>query len=272
MLCGVCIACAMRRRHARPLLPCVLRPAAVEASWCGLPALARRHAQPASRSAGPHAARPRQQRGGTGSRGPGQRCRCVAGGVGAAASSLPLAAGAPCSSALPGSTPCPLVRPAPLQVIGMVLLDLAIVLTELVLSSFYPTPELAPHLGEVQSGTERGRRFSAGTVEALPPSPTPPSSSRTLRPAPALHRTVPHRSARPGGRAVEVVRRHPGAVCFGAGGKGRGLRPLLLCAQVRPAGGGNCGAGVWAPPAMQVQSAPPVCSPDCWPVVVQLPH
>jgi hypothetical protein len=39
-------------------------------------------------------------------------------------------------------------REAHYLVIGMVLLDLAIVLAELVLSSFYPTPELAPHLGE----------------------------------------------------------------------------------------------------------------------------
>lgn len=38
-------------------------------------------------------------------------------------------------------------REAHYFIIGMVLLDLAIVLTELVLSSFYPTPELAPHLG-----------------------------------------------------------------------------------------------------------------------------
>lgn len=39
-------------------------------------------------------------------------------------------------------------REAHYMVIGLVLLDLAIVLAELVLSSFYPTPELAPHLGE----------------------------------------------------------------------------------------------------------------------------
>ena len=38
-------------------------------------------------------------------------------------------------------------REAHYMVIGLVLLDLAIVLAELVLSSFYPTPELAPHLG-----------------------------------------------------------------------------------------------------------------------------
>lgn len=38
-------------------------------------------------------------------------------------------------------------REAHYAVIGLVLLDLAIVLTELVLSSFYPSPELAPHLG-----------------------------------------------------------------------------------------------------------------------------
>jgi hypothetical protein len=38
-------------------------------------------------------------------------------------------------------------REAHYAVIGMVLLDLALVLTELVLSSFYPAPDLAPHLG-----------------------------------------------------------------------------------------------------------------------------
>lgn len=38
-------------------------------------------------------------------------------------------------------------REAHYLVIGLVLLDLAIVLAELVLSSFYPSPELAPHLG-----------------------------------------------------------------------------------------------------------------------------
>lgn len=38
-------------------------------------------------------------------------------------------------------------REAHYLVIGLVLVDLAIVLTELVLSSFYPTPELAPHMG-----------------------------------------------------------------------------------------------------------------------------
>lgn len=40
-------------------------------------------------------------------------------------------------------------REAHYAVIGFVLLDLAIVLTELVLSSFYPTPELAPHIVHV---------------------------------------------------------------------------------------------------------------------------
>lgn len=40
-------------------------------------------------------------------------------------------------------------REAHYMVIGLVLLDLAIVLAELVLSSFYPTPELAPHLVHV---------------------------------------------------------------------------------------------------------------------------
>ncbi|EFN53563.1 hypothetical protein CHLNCDRAFT_136713 [Chlorella variabilis] len=40
-------------------------------------------------------------------------------------------------------------REAHYAVIGLVLLDLAIVLTELVLSSFYPSPELAPHLVHV---------------------------------------------------------------------------------------------------------------------------
>lgn len=38
-------------------------------------------------------------------------------------------------------------REAHYLVIGLVLLDLVIVLTELILSSFYPSPELAPHLG-----------------------------------------------------------------------------------------------------------------------------
>lgn len=38
-------------------------------------------------------------------------------------------------------------REAHYMVIGLVLLDLAIVLAELVLSSFYPAPELAPHIG-----------------------------------------------------------------------------------------------------------------------------
>ncbi|PSC73972.1 hypothetical protein C2E20_2559 [Micractinium conductrix] len=40
-------------------------------------------------------------------------------------------------------------REAHYLVIGLVLVDLAIVLTELVLSSFYPTPELAPHMVHV---------------------------------------------------------------------------------------------------------------------------
>lgn len=43
-------------------------------------------------------------------------------------------------------------REAHYMVIGLVLLDLAIVLAELVLSSFYPTPELAPHLGAWPAG------------------------------------------------------------------------------------------------------------------------
>ena len=38
-------------------------------------------------------------------------------------------------------------REAHYLVIGLVLVDLAIVLTELVLSSFYPSPDLAPHVG-----------------------------------------------------------------------------------------------------------------------------
>lgn len=40
-------------------------------------------------------------------------------------------------------------REAHYAVIAMVLIDLAIVVAELALSSFYPTPELAPHLVHV---------------------------------------------------------------------------------------------------------------------------
>ena len=39
-------------------------------------------------------------------------------------------------------------REAHYLVIGLVLLDLALVLAELVLSSFFPSPDLAPHMGE----------------------------------------------------------------------------------------------------------------------------
>ena len=45
-----------------------------------------------------------------------------------------------------------------------VLLDLAIVLTELVLSSFYPTPELAPHVVHV---AEEVRRAPAAAPPGL---------------------------------------------------------------------------------------------------------
>ena len=46
-------------------------------------------------------------------------------------------------------------REAHYVVIGLVLLDLAIVLTELVLSSFYPDHSLAPHIGERQQGAPK---------------------------------------------------------------------------------------------------------------------
>ncbi|KAL4459107.1 hypothetical protein ABPG75_013972 [Micractinium tetrahymenae] len=55
-------------------------------------------------------------------------------------------------------------REAHYLVIGLVLLDLAIVLTELVLSSFYPTPELAPHIVHV---AEEALSYTSITILAV---------------------------------------------------------------------------------------------------------
>ena len=63
-------------------------------------------------------------------------------------------------------------REAHYMVIGLVLLDLAIVLAELVLSSFYPTPELAPHLG----GWPVAVGLWCGKCDALPSGWHEPSS------------------------------------------------------------------------------------------------
>lgn len=55
-------------------------------------------------------------------------------------------------------------REAHYMVIGLVLLDLAIVLAELVLSSFYPAPELAPHIVHV---AEEALSYTSITILAV---------------------------------------------------------------------------------------------------------
>eukprot|EP00887_Chlorella_sp_A99_P001136 scaffold14.g1136.t1 len=57
-------------------------------------------------------------------------------------------------------------REAHYLVIGLVLFDLAIVLTELVLSSFFPSQQLAPHIGAPRSS--RARRTAQRTARLVP--------------------------------------------------------------------------------------------------------